>query len=368
MRLRPQRLDERGASRLPIRRPTRARLRRCRRPSRGPRSDASLEKCKAGDVEDAFATPVTNSAPGATAAPRAKLRSAQRQAPDRECQDEDLAELILAAKPQRPAAPTRPPSPMAAFRNPTPVSPMSEELDRRDDEEGDEQSAHEDLRDEIRSESPAPGTCGACAARLAGGSGQCLSTPIPPRASAALSKLIPVTAAAARRMQPQRARWPPRTRSRDEQTGNERADEGSEPSPVLDATFAATSSPGVLANAGRSADWIGRIKDPAPATRAARKYVNSNGKSVATTDAVATAPTARIALMTVSTRSPRYRSTRVVANGPATIPGTTRTPQDSGRDGASSVVDDDEKDDEQRPVGRRTGRPGELDPAGSSGS
>lgn len=97
------------------------------------------------------------------------------------------------------------------------------------------------------------------------------------------------------------------------------------PSPMLEATFAATSSPGVRARAGRSAYWIGRTSEPAPATTAASAYMVSIGAPTATTAAVATAPPHRTTLITVRTRSPRNRSTSVVANGAATIAGTTLT-------------------------------------------
>ena len=94
---------------------------------------------------------------------------------------------------------------------------------------------------------------------------------------------------------------------------------------MLVATFAATSSPGLRANAGKSAVWMGRTRAPAPATNAARMNVVARGSSVTMTTAVSRAPRQRARLTTVRTRLPPNRSTTTGANGAATMAGRTRT-------------------------------------------
>ena len=133
-----------------------------------------------------------------------------------------------------------------------------------------------------------------------------VSAPTPPRASAARSNLIPVTAAAAAPNAAATSRLaatePVAATSNPATNGPAKVPS---PSPMLVATLAATSSLGARAKAGRSAAWIGLMSDPDPATTAASTYVSSTGRSAATTSAVARAPAERTRLIVVSTRSPR---------------------------------------------------------------
>jgi hypothetical protein len=146
-----------------------------------------------------------------------------------------------------------------------------------------------------------------------------------PRASAARSKRIPVSAAAAAAKAAETSTLattePVVATSIPASSGPRKVPS---PSPKLEATLAATSSRGERANAGRSAVWIGLTSDPAPATTAASTNVSSIGRSIATTPAVAIAPTDRTVLIASRTRSPRKRTTSLGASGAKTIHGTTR--------------------------------------------
>ena len=242
-------------------------------PNTATRSSFRTPRCNSVKPEMsriAFATPVTNSAPSATAG--------ATQTPMSISGSPQHARAMMHTFPRSPPprsrraapAPTSPPSPIAAFRKPTPVSPMS-----RSSIDATTINVMSRPRTKIcATKSPIRiadlgyfrRMCGASLSRKRA----VRSTPIPPLASAALSKLMPVTAAAA----PANAAATSRLATTDPvaATSNPATSGPTKvpiPSPVLEATFAATSSPGVRAKAGRSADWIGRMSDPAPATTAA---------------------------------------------------------------------------------------------------
>jgi hypothetical protein len=104
-------------------------------------------------------------------------------------------------------------------------------------------------------------------------------------------------------------------------------------SDVLEATFAATSSSGVCASAGRRAFWVGRTSAPAPATTAAQTNRTAGGPPTARTNAAMPAPAARRALSPTRTRSCGTRSgttARMAARKAGPIRTSPRTPTPSG--------------------------------------
>src|SRR5438094_914283 len=97
-------------------------------------------------------------------------------------------------------------------------------------------------------------------------------------------------------------------------------------SSVLDATFAAVSSAGVLARPGRSADCAGRNGAPETVESVAITYTSHAGEPLAIATAAQPISTARIASAQIITSRRGKRSASVAASGAPQAP-TSATPQ-----------------------------------------
>jgi hypothetical protein len=94
---------------------------------------------------------------------------------------------------------------------------------------------------------------------------------------------------------------------------------------VLETTFAAVSSAGVLASDGSSADSAGFSAVFATATRAESRSTSANGPSMTMTTTVSATRLARSNSATTSTRTRGYRSASIAAKGEAMAAGMKRT-------------------------------------------
>ncbi len=297
-------------------------------------------------------TPVTNKATRATAASgHAPIRTSGR--PHIVSAIATTAGSRLPpARPSAPNAPTSPPRPIAAFSSPTPVSPMPRNPIDATTMSVMSRPRTKTCATKVDMRSVVVGYRLSRRAASATRKREAPSSPAPGLASAARSNRIPVTTAAA----PANAAATRTAVAADPVVATTMlASSGPRnvprPSPRLEATFAATSSPGLRANAGKSAVWMGRTRAPAPATNATSTNVEARGSSIAITSAVSRAPRQRARLTTVRTRLPPKRSTSTGANGAATIAGRTRTaPRTPDPEGARRVVRDDEHEDEEGPV------------------
>ena len=97
----------------------------------------------------AFATPVTNSAPSATAGVTQNSDEHQREPPTRQGEDAHLPEVASATEPEGGARTHEPTEPDRGIQEAHAGIAHVEELDRCDDDQRDEQATHEDLRDEV---------------------------------------------------------------------------------------------------------------------------------------------------------------------------------------------------------------------------
>src|SRR5436309_9281857 len=96
-------------------------------------------------------------------------------------------------------------------------------------------------------------------------------------------------------------------------------------SSVLDATFAAVSSAGVLARPGRSADCAGRNGAPETVESVAITYTSHAGEPLAIATAAQPISTARIASAQIITSRRGKRSASVAASGATSAAGIART-------------------------------------------
>ena len=191
------------------------------------------------------------------------------------------------------------------------------------------------------------------------------SPPTPPRASAARSKRIPVTAAAApanvtatsrlaatEPVAARRLRW----RGVDQRTS--RCPRPCSTRRSQQRVLSESVRRQGVAHSGWADERAGTRDDR-------RKHVHEldRQRRCRSRLAVSTAAAQRTTLIAVRTRSPRNRSTSIGANGAVRIDGTIRTaPRIPTASVRTRVVHEDEQNDEKRPVGCSPRRPRQLDP------
>ena len=297
------------------------------RPNTGTRSEAGIPRWRMVNPDtsrSALLTPVTRRPTTASAisgqAPMTTMGRPQRARATANA----AASRGIRVSPIAPTAPSRPPSPTAAFSSPTPSFPIANSSMAATTMSVVSMPRTKTCPPKSRKTSPTSGR-----RRNARTAREIAIPPAPavvrpPRASASWANRSPTSSAAAPRNAIATTTHAPAGLTPTIKPPIRGPTNAPAPSPTLLVTFAAMSSDGLRARAGISPDWIGRTKASAAATRPARTKATIGGPPTARTTAVAAAAPARMRLTATSVRSPRQRATGTSANGPTSVGGTIR--------------------------------------------